>query len=185
MNKQSDKECWRRVKDHPRYSISTNGRAYSHPRWVKHTSKLGKIGKMLRKGRFLKTSVCHNYRYVSMDNEGCLIHRLMAIAFIPNPKNKPCINHIDTHKLNNVVENLEWVTHKENMDHAYKHNLVSQKNKARGINHYYAKLTFEDIQEIRELRFESGFSVKAIAILFDITGSYVRELCNFKRRLKE
>jgi hypothetical protein len=47
------------------------------------------------------------------------LHRVVAMVFIPNPENKPCVNHIDGNKLNNSISNLEWVTHRENSAHRF------------------------------------------------------------------
>ena len=78
------------------------------------------------------------------------IHRLIATSFIPNPYNKPEVNHKDGNKLNNAVANLEWVTHAENVQHAYKNQLIP-------INAHYKKVidcttwkTYKSVKEASE-----------------------------------
>lgn len=58
-----------------------------------------------------------------------LVHRLVAMTFIPNPKGKPCINHIDGNPKNNQVNNLEWTTYTENQNHAFDNDLVGTNKK--------------------------------------------------------
>ena len=55
------------------------------------------------------------------------VHRLVGLSFIPNPENKPVINHIDCVRDNNVVSNLEWATHKENVNHGNATQLRAEK----------------------------------------------------------
>jgi hypothetical protein len=59
------------------------------------------------------------------------LHRLIAIAFIPNSEGKPCINHIDGNKTNNSIENLEWCTWSENNQHAIRTGLFNPNKKKR------------------------------------------------------
>ena len=100
------------------------------------------------------------------------IHRLVALAFIPNPENKPQVNHIDCDKLNNSVENLEWVTNQENHDHKMKNGLNVNKPLE---EHGCAKLTNEQALFIRNSNEKSEdlakqFEVSACTI-YNIKGN--------------
>lgn len=102
----------------PRYRIYPDGRVYSE-----------------RSKRFLKPGFTGRYHIVNLCNKGeeknCLVHRLVAICFVPNPDNKPEVNHKDGNKINNHVSNLEWVTKAENEEHARANGLVGYPSKNR------------------------------------------------------
>lgn len=70
-----------------------------------------------KKNKWQKQWLRNGYPCVSLKRRFFSVHRLVAIAFIPNPDNLPIINHKDENKTNNKVENLEWCTHKYNTNY--------------------------------------------------------------------
>jgi hypothetical protein len=100
-----------------KYSITTEGVVYSH------VNTQGKISESLQKERKQQISIW-GYKVVDIlfkdTRKKYPVHRLVALHFLPNPDNKPCVNHKDGNKFNNNVSNLEWVSHAENEQHSYK-----------------------------------------------------------------
>lgn len=114
-------EIWRKIDGFSRYEVSNHGRVKSLARDVSNHT-----GIIHRKERILKLGKNHKgYSVVYMrDDTGrdrtMFVHRLVAIAFIPNPENKPQVNHKNGIKSNNFAYNLEWATNQENQIHAVK-----------------------------------------------------------------
>lgn len=75
----------------------------------------------------------HGYLYVQLldgeKNNTCLVHRLVAETFIPNPENLPIVNHIDECSVHNSVDNLEWVSYKENSNHGTRNERIVRERK--------------------------------------------------------
>lgn len=101
-----------------------------------------------------------------------LVHRMVSIAFIPNPDNKPCVNHIDGNKTNNHVSNLEWCTYAENTNHAIKKGLM---NYARGEKIYQSRLNEFQVRVIRKT---SDLTHKELGEVFNISRSIITRIKN-------
>ena len=102
------------------YAVSSYGRVRSLDRFQKHGP-----GIMFREGKVLKGKKQRDgYLIVGLSKDSkkkwIQVHRLVAEHFIDNPKQLPIVNHIDENKHNNKVNNLEWVTAKENTAHFLK-----------------------------------------------------------------
>lgn len=103
------------------YQISNYGRIKGLDRFKKSSyNSLSKMKEMIRKPIKYKKS---GYYSIILSNgtgirKQVLVHRLVALHFIPNNQNKPCVNHIDGVRTNNLEENLEWVTYFENYKHS-------------------------------------------------------------------
>lgn len=96
-----------------------------------------------------KQSNSNGYRHVRLSNprEIKKVHRLVALAFIPNIENHPIINHIDHNKANNDVSNLEWCTHKHNSQHMVK--AGRDPKNSLGLRAKNAKISDETVRDIR------------------------------------
>lgn len=127
-------EIWVDIKGYEGfYQVSNQGRVKSLERRVKNnnndemrTIKERILKIHIDKKGYYRVDLCKNG-----NKKQYLVHRLVAIAFIPNPDNLPQIDHIDTNRLNNVWTNLKWCTNKENSNNELtrKHMSESQKGK--------------------------------------------------------
>lgn len=129
----------RQLKDNPNYLVTVDGRVFSL-----HTMRFLK--------NFLKAG---DYVYVKIGSKSHRVHRLVAQTYIPNPENKPEVNHMDGNKENNMLCNLEWMTHSENVQHACDTGLrpISElmretgrrsKNLIKGKNIYTSKIVLDE-----------------------------------------
>ena len=111
------KEIWKDIKGYPGYQISNQGRVWS-----------------VKTQRYLKGSIDKNgYIQVCLTAKNGkskkeFIHRLVALAFLPNPTGLPQVNHINENKKDNCVDNLEWISIKGNANHGTRNKRISRAN---------------------------------------------------------
>lgn len=180
-----DKEVWKDIEGYEnKYQVSNFGRvrslinSHGNPRTILKILKLdrGKEG----------------YLYIALSKENkkkpFKVHRLVAKAFIPNPENKPQVNHIDGNKQNNRADNLEWVTPSENIQHAYKSGLIkTRKSTRKGERAIGAKLTNAQAKEIRR-KYKKGSRDKNIYTLakeYEVSSITILKVVNHKTYKEE
>lgn len=134
------------------YEITTNGDVIN-----KHSGRIVK-GQPNGKG-YLRVSIGHQLKF---------IHRLVAEKYLPNPENKPQVNHKDGDKTNNHVNNLEWVTNSENRAHA-----VQKKLHLSGSDCTWAKLTDNDVKYVRK---HPEISCADLAKKFNVSWSTINDI---------
>ena len=149
-------------------------------------SNIGNVRSNKRQSMWLPMKIGHifnKYYGVALTKNGqvkhCAVHILVAKTFIPNPENKPFVNHKDGNKFNNCVENLEWVTGSENVRHAFKLGL----NKGvQGFNHGAAKFTAEEIREIRNnyKAYDRKRDIPALAKKYGVCTCTMKNIINGK-----
>jgi hypothetical protein len=158
-------EIWKDVYGYERYYQASNlGNIKSEDMVVPHW----RGGKMVKRGRILRnckrSSSPASYLVVMLCvnqvKKTVSVHRVIAEAFIPNPENKPQVNHINGIKNDNRVENLEWVTGTENQIHAVKTGLKNS-----GNNLWNGKFSKDDIEKIKKLKNDGILQYKIAEIM--------------------
>lgn len=171
-------ELWKDVVGYEGYyQVNNLGEVRGVERFVKHVS--GGL-KKVRSRVLYRHPDRKGYIRVLLAKEGknkcCQVHRLVALAFIPNPNNKPCINHINLQTNDNNVVNLEWVTNRENTDHSV--NMGSFIGLNRGEKQGGSKLKDKEVIQIKKYLNEGFLKSRETAQLFNASE---QTICNIKK----
>lgn len=172
---QDTKEIWKEISGYPSHMVSNIGRIKSvdhkvpHPTLKEYTVK-GKVRKpLLNHSGYFRIQLAHRGEYMA-------VHRIVALAFIPNPNKLKEVNHINGVKSDNRVENLEWCSRSENHNHALRTGLLRP---PRGSKHWNSKLDEMQVKVIRACASE-GITGYKLARYFKVCDSMIYNIINLK-----
>ena len=133
----------------------------------------------LQNKRILKPMKNQRYNYYTLTNKSkrknMLVHRLVALHFIPNINNKPFINHINGLRQDNRAINLEWCTHQENIFHAWATGLITKEQFKGG-----KKLNKTQVEEIRKLS-KDKIKGNVLSKMYNVTPTTICNIINNKQ----
>lgn len=164
------------IKDFPNYYVTENGDVYS--RNYNHTGRIKKLTPHKNYKGYLWTHLGKSKMYY--------VHRLVAETFIPNPENKPQINHINGIKEDNRVENLEWCTNSENQKHAYK--VLHRTNNFLGKRYLAGKCgkdskSSKPVQQIKDgVVIREFYGASEAGRMLNIHSSGIRDCCRGRQK---
>ena len=147
-------------------------------RWIEgeegnyQVSSLGRVRSFINRTEplVLSPSVdARGYTSVGIRNRTQWVHRLVAKAFISNPDAKPEVNHIDSTPSNNRLDNLEWVTHRENMRHQWTVGNGKRPPILRGELARAAVMTAREVRRIRNRYAEGDISYDQLAFAYNVS----------------
>ena len=116
-----------------------------------------------------------SYRFVTIKGKQIPIHRIVAENFIENKYDKPFVNHKDGNKMNNSVDNLEWVTQQENIQHSYKNKLQPSTVKT-----YKGKFTDKQRQQIKDEYNNTDISRRQLTLKYNVSHTCICDIINDK-----
>ena len=162
------KEIWKDIIGYEGYyQVSNQGNIKSMERIAFNSNRILKAKNIKPQN---SGAVSCQYKAVTLRKDGGKevqrVHRLVALTFIKNNKNKPHINHINSNPSDNRVENLEWCTSSENSTHAFR---FGNRKPSIGESHGMSKLTNDEVSEIRQINSMYGFNGSVAAKEYGIT----------------